>query len=160
MGRRGPAPKPTALKLLTGNPGRRRANSAEPKPDPTIPDCPDFLDANATAEWQRIVPELARLKLLTLVDRAALAAYCQAWSRWQKAEGLIAKQGLTLKPKGATGIARRHPAVSIAAESMKLMKQFLIEFGLTPAARSRVTSNEKPDADDFDTFLTRGKQSG
>lgn len=159
MGQRGPAAKPTALKLLTGNPGRRRINKAEPKPAAKIPDCPPFLDANARAEWERIVPELARLKLLTLVDRAALAAYCVNWSRWQKAEEKLRKSGLTFVTK-STGMARRRPEVAIAADSMKLMKAFLIEFGLTPAARSRVTAEPDKEEDPFDTFLKQGKQRG
>ena len=30
MGKRGPAPKPTALKVLQGNPGKRKLNDSEP----------------------------------------------------------------------------------------------------------------------------------
>jgi len=30
---RGPKPTPTHLKLVTGNPGKRRLNQAEPKPE-------------------------------------------------------------------------------------------------------------------------------
>ena len=53
MGRRGPPPKPTALRLLQGNPGKRRLNDAEPKPKQSLPRCPDWLPANAKIECPR-----------------------------------------------------------------------------------------------------------
>ena len=134
---RGPKPKPTALKLLHGNPGHRPLNADEPQPEKAIPDCPEHLDAPARLEWERLTPELFRLGLLTRIDAAALAAYCQAYSRWQEAEGVIASEGITavnLK----TGCVHVHPAVSIAKESMRLVREFMVEFGLSPASRARL----------------------
>jgi P27 family predicted phage terminase small subunit len=154
LGRRGPAPKPTQQKKLEGNPGRRKLPKNEPQPKDGAPPCPAFLDGPARSEWKRIVPELLRLKLLTIVDRAALAAYCQNWSRWAKAEGVIGKLGMTFTSDG--GMVRKRPEVGIAAEAMKLMRSFLIEFGLTPAARTRVVSNaddEPEEKDDLDEAL-------
>lgn len=68
---RGRRPKPTRMKLLTGNPGKRPMNESEPKPDAVIPDCPVQLGPVAQAEWHRLAQELATLKLLTNLDRAA-----------------------------------------------------------------------------------------
>lgn len=143
MGRRGPPKKPTALKRLQGNPGKRRLPKDEPTPPPadprvpaSMPACPDFLDKAARAEWEEIVPQLIELGVLARVDRAALAAYCQAWSRWREAERLLAGEGLTYM--SPTGVVKKNPAVGIAADAQKLMRQFLIEFGLTPAARARL----------------------
>jgi hypothetical protein len=68
------------LKLIKGNPGKRPLPKDEPQPDPAIPEKPDYLDAEASKEWDRIVPELERLGLLTQLDRAMLVSYCQAWS--------------------------------------------------------------------------------
>jgi P27 family predicted phage terminase small subunit len=139
---RGRKPTPTTLKILHGNPGKRKLPENEPQPAPGSPDCPEHLDSVARLEWERIVPELLRLGLLTHIDRAALAAYCQAYSRWQAAEGIIATEGLTtvnLK----TGCIRTHPAVSIAKESMRLVREFMTEFGLSPASRPRVKAIDK-----------------
>ena len=47
MGRRGPAPKPTAIKKAEGNPGKRKLNTEEPQPLPGVPECPDHLDATS-----------------------------------------------------------------------------------------------------------------
>src|SRR5262245_20901412 len=94
---RGRKPTPTKLKIPNGNPGKRPLNDREPIPAAGIPDCPDHLDAEAKAEWARIVPELEFMGLLTKVDRAALAAYCQAYSRWVNAEQQVAKHGIIVK---------------------------------------------------------------
>jgi len=83
---RGRKPKPTHLKLLEGNPDKRAINGAEPQPARGIPTCPAHLSPPAKAEWKRLAQDLHRIGLLTLVDRGALAAYCQSWGRWVEAE--------------------------------------------------------------------------
>ena len=150
MGRRGPAPRPTALKVIEGNPGKRPLNTREPKPRPVAPKPPPWLDRDAKREWRRVAPELERLGLLSHVDMAALAAYCQAFSRWAAAERIIAQEGLTCR--GAMGGMVQRPEVLIARQSMQLIKQFAGEFGLTPAGRTRLTLPE-PDTDDLDALL-------
>ena len=54
MGLRGPAPKPTAIKRLEGNPGKRKLNEAEPTLTVGVPECPDYLDEVAKREWGRL----------------------------------------------------------------------------------------------------------
>ena len=56
---RGRRPKPTRLKMLTGNPGKRPLNGNEPRPAPAVPDCPAELGPLARTEWNRLVGELA-----------------------------------------------------------------------------------------------------
>ena len=79
MGKRGPRPMPTHLRLLRGNPSKEPLNKNEPQPtiDPEIPDVPEFLTGYAADEWCRVSEELYRLKLLTSVDTHTLAAYCK-----------------------------------------------------------------------------------
>ena len=62
---RGRKPKPTALKLLEGNPGKRRINGSEPKPPASRPTCPAHLSPSAKAEWKRLAEALNRIGLLT-----------------------------------------------------------------------------------------------
>lgn len=88
---RGRRPKPTRLKVLTGNPGKRALNEAEPRPEPEIPDCPPELGPIARREWERLVAELAPLRILTQLDRAALATYCGAYGLWADATEAINK---------------------------------------------------------------------
>src|SRR3972149_691016 len=84
MGRRGYAPQPTKLKVLRGNPGRRRLNEREPQPQAGAPPCPDWLSAEAQAAWKELAPELGACGVLTRVDGHALARYCWAWAEWRK----------------------------------------------------------------------------
>lgn len=93
----GSPPKPTHLKLITGNPGKRKLNKNEPKPTVSIPPVPDHHSDEAKVEWARIAVELNAVSLLTQVDRAALAAYCQAWADWVEAEEQLRRYGKVVK---------------------------------------------------------------
>lgn len=55
MVQRGRKPKPTAMKVLEGNPGKRQLNSKEPKPVKKAPRCPNWLEDEAKKEWKRMV---------------------------------------------------------------------------------------------------------
>lgn len=136
MAGRGPAPKPTPLKVLAGNPGHQKLNRSEPKPRPVAPRCPAWLDKEAKKEWRRVAPELERLGLLTVVDMAALAGYCQSFSTWKTAAEAIAEKGLTYE--AANGNIRQRPEVVIANKALAEVRQFCQQFGLTPSARSRM----------------------
>lgn len=154
MAGRGRPPTPTALKALRGNPGKRRGDDegAEPMPEVAVPTCPQHLDGTARGEWKRIVPELVKLGLLTVIDRTALAAYCVNYSRWLAAEKILKEQGLTFTT--AKGYVGQRPEVGIANTAMHQMRAFLSEFGMTPASRTRikVKPKEKP-ADEARGFL-------
>src|SRR3972149_4031902 len=86
----GPPPPPTNLQLLRGNPGER-------DPEPAIPSCPPHLNKEARREWRRVTKQLFALGLVTQLDRSALAAYCDAYSRWVEASVQIQQFGLILK---------------------------------------------------------------
>jgi phage terminase small subunit len=78
----GRKPVPTKLKLLRGNPGKRAVNRREPAPKAAIevPTPPDFLNERAAQEWLYIARELVVLGLLTSIDHAGLAAYCDLYA--------------------------------------------------------------------------------
>ena len=79
MGVRGVRPLPTKLKVVRGTLRKGRANAHEPALPVEIPRCPAHLGAEAKREWKRVSRELAGYGLLTRIDRAALALYCEAW---------------------------------------------------------------------------------
>lgn len=139
MAPKGRKPKPSALKLLEGNPGKRELNSLEPTPEKKAPKCPSWLDAEAKKEWRRLVKQLEDLGLLTQVDMAAFAGYCQAFARWKEAEEFISKHGTIVKTP--SGYWQQVPQVSIAQTYLKIMHKFCEQFGLTPSARSRIVAD-------------------
>src|SRR5712671_6086133 len=116
---RGRRPKPTRIKVLTGNPGKRPLNTAEPIPDAAIPECPIQLGPVAKAEWDRLVKELAPLRILTHLDRAALASYCGAYGMWAEATEAVQKFGTMVK--SPTGLPIQSPYVSIANRQAEIM---------------------------------------
>lgn len=153
----GRPPKPTHLKIIQGNPGKRALNKAEPKPKAKAPPCPKHLSKEARKEWRRISKELLTLGLLTTVDRAALAAYCQAWARWVEAEEKMQEVGFNMVEETDKGYAHVSPWFTVANNALKQMRAFLVEFGLTPASRSRVTVAKPEEKDPYADFLQRRK---
>jgi P27 family predicted phage terminase small subunit len=110
------------------------------------------LDDAAKLEWKRVSAELVSLNLLTSVDRAALAAYCASWSRWMDAETNVQKYGAVIKsPK--SGFPIQNPYVGIANTALDQMRKFLIEFGMTPASRSRIQVASSSGDDAFTEFM-------
>lgn len=156
MGKRGPPPKPTALKQLTGNPGKRGLNEKEPVfASMNFVEAPDILDAVGKAEWARIYKQLDVNGLITVVDRAALAAYCMAYSRWVLCEDALKKSmkkntehnGIAIK--GYRGSLVLNPLVRAADSAMELMLKSAAQFGMTPAARSNIQATKQPDENPF-----------
>jgi len=143
----GPRPQPTFLKLLHGNPGKKRLNKNEPQPPipPEPPEPPAFLSGHARDEWYRLAGHLHRLGLLTQLDYSTFAVYCGAVGRWMQAEEALAAMAVrdpetgALTIRSATGCLTVHPLVRIAISSAHEVVRFAAEFGLSPAARSRVS---------------------
>ena len=136
MAQRGRKPKPTAVKVLEGNPGKRSLNTAEPKPEKKAPRCP--------------------LGILTEIDMAAFAGYCQAYARWKEAEEFITQHGTIVKTP--SGYWQQVPQVSIAQTYLKIMNKFCEQFGLTPSARSRIVADtaEDKESDEMELLLIKG----
>jgi P27 family predicted phage terminase small subunit len=134
MGRRGPKPTPTALRLLRNNPGHRPINHDEPKPDVVaesspLAKCPKWLTGEARALWKRVAPGAIRAGLLTVVDLAAFEALCQSYARWRQAERLTGKDF-------ELAIAKGYRNASV--KERQLMMQYGARFGFDPSSRSNV----------------------
>jgi len=155
---RGRKPKPTKLKLLHGKPGKRPLNQNEPRPRQVVPNCPRHLSAEGRKEWRRITKELAVLGLVTQIDRAALAGYCDAWARWVEASLGLQKHGMLVKGRLA-GEPVRSPYLAVVNQSLEQMKSFLIEFGMTPSSRERLSVEMPHEPSAFERLLAGGHPS-
>lgn len=141
----GRRPKPTAAKRAAGNPGKRKLNASEPQPPSGAPEPPSELSPLARVEWERIAPDLLAMGVLSRVDVAALAAYCECYARWWKAEKQVRRHGAVIRTPNGCPI--QSPHLGVANKALDQMRKFLIEFGMTPSSRSKVTA-QKPDAAD------------
>jgi len=118
--------------------------------DTTAPTCPAWLGKEAKAEWKRQAKQLQSANLLQVVDRAALAIYCQAWGEFVQAVEQIrarceSKDGNA--PLDAVG-----RLIKIKNEAGDRVLKLAAQFGFTPSARARLRATEptKPE----------GQQSG
>ena len=150
--------KPTALKILEGNPGKRPLNKNEPKPKKIIPECPDWLEDEANKEWFRLVPELKRLGILTTIDVSGLIGYCQSWARHIEAEKYISIHGMTFETE--SGYLMPVPQVAISLKYLKICQSFMIQFGLTPSSRTRISmSSGEEDIDPMEKLFRSKKRA-
>ena len=148
MGLRGPAPQPTALRLLYGNPSNRPINGREPHPRIKRPRCPDHLDEAGRREWRRLVPILSRMRVLTEADGIALANLCQQYAMLQQAQVKLQKTGLLMKTK--SGYIQQSPLVGIISSTVDQVNKLCREFGLTPASRTRIQVSEEEESREGD----------
>ena len=148
---RGRKPLPSNVVRLRGNPGKRRRNDAEPRPEPRTPACPSALGPEARKEWHRLAKELSALGLLTGIDRGMLAAYCQAHALWVEAVSSIGRYGTMVK--SPNGFPMQSPYVAVANKQVEIMVRIAAELGMTPSSRTRIRVGDKPPEDPFETFL-------
>lgn len=139
---KGRKPKPTVLHVLDGTFRADRHNADEPRPTAGAPSCPTWLDREAKAEWRRIVPELERLGLLTVVDRAALTCYCLAWSELNEATRVLKRDRRSKKVRKDEPLTP-HPALAAQRSAWKAVKDFCALFGLDPSSRTRLKGKDQ-----------------
>lgn len=150
MGRRGPPPQPTRLRLLRGNPGKRGVGGREPTPASRNPACPAWLRPEVKRIWRGTVATLRELNIITRVDRDALTAYCQSYARWKAAEQFLEQHGEVYPvrdEKGTIRCMRAYPQVRIAMDMLSVLRSYQQEFGMTPSARTRVEVGPRIDLD-------------
>jgi P27 family predicted phage terminase small subunit len=136
MGLRGPAPKPTALKLLEGNPSHRPLNLNEPRPLVGEPTIPAHLNKDARKEWRRLVPILLQMGVLTVADGGQLGNLCVVYSTMSRAQAQLDKSGLLMKT--TAGYVQTNPLLKVVATQMAPIGSISREFGLSPASRTRI----------------------
>lgn len=147
-----PKAQPAALRLIGGrSPGHDVAGrkvAAVPAFRRLPPEAPEWLPVEARAEWDRVVPELARLELVKPVDRAALTAYCLTWDRLVTAQRMATDDGLLAT--NSQGLVRA-PWVAVIEAASKELRAWAGEFGFTPSAESNLGVKESGD-DESDPF--------
>ena len=155
MGSPGRPPKPSIVKALENNPGKRpiavevkfrEGLSAKP---------PTWLSREGKKLWKHLVPQLLEIPgLLQLVDRTAMETLCESYAIWKQAVQTIREEGTTYAgvTKGGYEYITERPEVKIAAKHQKLMMEALAVFGFTPASRTRISIPQPAGDDGFDAL--------
>lgn len=144
MGTRGPKPLPNNVHRMNGNPSKKSAHELTDTVRPVIeiPRAPDHLLPDAKKEWRRISKELEILGLISKIDMAALAVYCQAYARWRQAENKLREAGDSgLYDTTPNGYKQISVWLQISNRAVDQMHKFMAEFGMTPSSRSRATAS-------------------
>lgn len=156
MGKRGPRPQPTKLKILRGNPGNRPINKSEPQPAADGVVMPPHLGEVAAAKWSQVLPMLQAVKVMTRADVEALARYCDTYEWWLATRARLKKEGDTypiLNDKGEIKYIAQRPEVSIAHKLAVQLRQLEQDFGLNPSARTGLHVEEPKQEDDRDSKM-------
>ncbi len=142
MPERGRPRKPTALKALEGNRGKRPLPENEPKPAPVVetPDPPSWINKEGKQIWKQLFPQLKRIGILTSIDINSFEALCYYYGEWREGIREIKKNGkyyLYTNKAGATNEIER-PIVKITQKAFENYKSMCTEFGLTASSRTRI----------------------
>jgi len=153
---RGRKPKPTHLRLVTGNAGRRPLNGAEPKPAGNLVDAPDHLSPDQVEAWRYAI-ECAPRGLLKRLDRDMLAIWVVASDLHRQAVKKVNALGILVKVGKDEDqlLPRRNPYLEVVNVQAGIMMKVAAELGFTPSSRSRIIAPpEDPEvpADAFSEF--------
>ena len=137
MGARGPAAKPTRLRVLHGG-HPERVNRNEPQPAALPVARPAYLSGEASRKWEELEPHLIAMGILTGVDVDMLAAYCECFARWRRLSQLAANSPPVFKRSGEGDevVFARNPLWSQVRDAEAALRVMAREFGFTPSARS------------------------
>lgn len=148
----GRPPKPTVLKLVTGNPGKRSLNKQEPDPTYlTDLEPPAWLHPAAREVWEEVAPKLSAAKLLTEVDVQMLAMGCVSIAQYRQAVRVTGDK--LVKTKVVLGEDDKpietgehiNPWLFVQSMSFKQAMAIFQQFGMSPAARTRIAIQPQGD---------------
>jgi len=159
MGERGKAPRPTALKNLRPRSHHKKSGVIEPRLSVSMPPMPRWLDGVGKWAFNEIGTQLVKMRVVTTADKKALELLADTYSEYRRARAAILEKGSTYTSKNIkTGIEKRYvrPEVNIAKGARADIIRLLKQFGLTPAARTRVSMVEPEEIDPFEEYLKKG----
>lgn len=130
----GRKPKPTHLKLITGNPGRRKINQREPKPKGDLTDPPDYFNKAERDAWQYAIDN-APAGLLKRLDLAVLETWVVALVTYREAVRHVRNSGQVIKQNGQIAV---NPFLHIQNKQALIMLKAAGEMGFTPSSRTRI----------------------
>jgi len=149
--------KPDHLKLVSGTAQPCRMNPDAPKALEDLPTAPDWLSARAAEIFDGLVAVVSKMGVGSASDTAMLA---MASSRLEEVEictamiedgGRTFVSNITYDDEGriSSQQIKCHPAVAQRSEAMRHAQSLLVEFGLSPAARSKVSANVPDEQNPF-----------
>jgi P27 family predicted phage terminase small subunit len=131
--KRGQKPTPKALRILRGNPSKKRLPRNEPDGVGDLWSPPSYFDSEQRDEWDRVIENAPR-SLLTGTDRDIVAAYVVAVVEYARAVIEVRTGGQIEKTKNGNVI--QNPYLGILNRQALLIYKFGSQLGFSPAARA------------------------
>jgi len=135
----GPARKPEQLRRLEGYPDNKPPRKIF-KARQVRPALPGGLSAEAKKEWKRIVDACMKYGLCGDIDHAIFRAYIFEWEMCEKCQTMCMELGITVEDK--QGGIKRAPWDTSLVQHRARLQSIMNELGFTPAARSKVSTDE------------------
>lgn len=143
MGKRGPAPKPSALKKLQGTYRPDRAARNEVVAPAGAPPRPEFNKV-AGAKWDELMPLLLERGTIAREDGVLLEQFCRFYSQWLTYQAAAEKKPMEKTPFGI----KVNPANEAALKLEGRLTAIGDRLGLSASARSKVSAPDKPKEED------------
>jgi len=149
--------KPDHLKVVSGTDQPCRMNPQAPKPDPSLPEPPEWLSARAAEIFMQLVGIIDGMGIASSADFAMLSMAATRLEEVEICTAVIEDGGRFFTSSvetddNGTVVSQQikgHPAVAQRSEALRHAQSLLAEFGLSPAARSKVSINTAPEANPF-----------
>ncbi len=147
--------RPDHLKVVAGTAQPCRMNPDAPASLTTLPVAPEWLSTRAAEIFAGLVSVIEEMGIASASDTAALALLASRVEEVEICTGIIEDLGRTYTTVNESGseMHRGRPEVAMRSEAMRHAQSLLAEFGLTPAARSKVSANKKPESNPFKALL-------
>lgn len=157
--RSGRKPKPTKLKMIQGNAGKRKLNDKEPVAESLneAPPAPEWMPDHARAIWTRAAEWLVGAQILTEQDLHNLESFAMAYHRWRQAQDHVSQHGIVIE-NPSSGALQKNPALTVINEANRQMVVFGSALGLDPASRSRLAAPGGEEENPFAELI--GKKGG
>jgi P27 family predicted phage terminase small subunit len=137
-------PTPTHLKVIRGNPGKRKLNTQEPKPVGDLKNPPAHFEADEELRdvWNYAI-EHSPPGLLKMIDASVLETWCTAHVLHRRALAEVRKHGLLVKAPN-TGLPIQSPYLPVVNKQALIMLRAIDHLGFSPASRTRIMTGELP----------------
>ena len=137
--KKGRKSKPSALRLVQGNPGHRPVNEDEPAPRKIFaPPAPRTFSKVEKAKWKKLCKQLSECRVLTELDLDALEMYVRSWHTMMVALADVKKRGKLIL--NATGGEVWNPSWTEYKHAVSVVRSLQAEFGLTPSSRTGIVA--------------------
>lgn len=174
--------KPTAIKFIQGTerPGREKQTAELEKADCDIPP-PRSLDAIGKKTWKDLVAQYSDAGLIDKVDVIALEGLCMSYQRGrgyrqdeQAARNSLKRAKVDLELAMVGGDAKTienafkrvayfeaqvDKALTNQRREAALTRQYLLEFGATPASKNRLPEQVKQKKDALEELLDEQRKT-